>query len=164
MGGGGGGGGWQKSRLDLWLIERDTFLGWDSRGREELEKELDVRLMANIGGCTVIPAPGQSATIRLCLLFFLLVARQVPRQPRTCSTSASARARTRSPRARLACAAFESGFSAKIRHFIPLFSFLFHFSSSFKENRLEMDESRDHPRSKNYRIDKRLRIFEFVLI
>lgn len=146
------GGGWQKSRLDLWLIERDTFLGWDSRGREELEKELDVRLMANIGGCTVIPAPGQSATIRLCLLFFLLVARPVPRQPRTCSTSASARARTRSPRARLACAAFESGFSAKIqlRHFIPLFSFLFHFSlplpSSFKENRLEMEmESRDHP-------------------
>lgn len=48
----GGGCGCQKSRLDLWLIERDTFLGWS-----ELEK-LDVRFDGtNIGGFTVIPAP-----------------------------------------------------------------------------------------------------------
>ena len=69
-----------------------TFLGW-TRTNGKVGCSVDGKHRAG----TVIPAPGQSATIRLCLLFFLLVARPVPQQPRTCSTSASARVQT--PRA-----------------------------------------------------------------
>lgn len=92
-----GGSGCQKSRLNLWLIERDTFLGWTSG-------KVGCSVWWQTSAVLPLSLPlGQSATIRLCLLFFLLVARPVPHQPRTCSTSTRfglARAPSLTPRSR----------------------------------------------------------------
>lgn len=119
-----GGSGCQKSRLDLWLIERDTFLGW--RIGDEEWKSWTFGLTAQTSAVLPLSLPlGQSATIRLCLLFFLLVARPVPHQPRTCSTSttllpAYVRSASRAP----SLTRSRADFSAKIqsRHSSAIFS------------------------------------------
>lgn len=61
--------------LNLQLTEKGTFLREATDKWEKGMEKLEVGLVANIAAVPLYLPLGQSATIRLCLLFFLLVAR-----------------------------------------------------------------------------------------